>query len=118
MKEEYFPSKLKNKCSIDEEIERTKKIISLFANKKGEELIELNLKSDVTSRANVFAKFVKVSIEEFDINPLYCVSLPSYTYQCALKIFDIKLRALQNKVLILILENKIHGGISSVMGNR
>ena len=35
MKEEYFPSKLKNKCPIDEEIERTKKIlVYLLINKE------------------------------------------------------------------------------------
>ena len=46
-------------------------------------------------------KFVKVSFEEYGINPLYCVSLPGYTYQCALKYTDIKLQTLQDKDLIL-----------------
>ena len=68
--------------------------------------------------ADVFEKFVKVSTEEYKTNPLYCVSLPSFTYQCALKYTDIKLQTLQDKDLILFLENIIRGGISSVMGNR
>ena len=63
-------------------------------------------------------KFVKVSSEEYGIYPLYCVSLPGYTYQCALKYTDIKLQTLQDKDLILLLENNIRGGISSVMGDR
>ena len=61
---------------------------------------------------------MKVSTEEYEINPLYCVSLPGYTYQCALKYTDIKLQTLQDKDLILLLENNIRGGISSVMGDR
>ena len=65
-----------------------------------------------------FEKFVKVSTEEYKINPLYCVSLPGYTYQCALKYTDIKLQTLQDKDLILLIENNIRGGISSVMGNK
>ena len=63
-------------------------------------------------------KFVNVSFEEYGINPLYCVSLPSYTYQCALNYTDIKLQTLQHRDLILLIENNIRGGISSVMGDR
>ena len=43
--------------------------------------------------------------------------LPGYTYQCAVKYTDINLETLQYKHLIL-LENKICGGISSVMGDK
>ena len=53
-----------------------------------------------------------MSFEEYKINPLYCVSLPGYTYQCALKYTDIKLQTLQDKDLILLIENNIRGGIS------
>ena len=66
----------------------------------------------------VFEKFVKVSTKEYKINPLYCVSLPGYTYQCALKYTNIKLQTLQDKDLILLIEKNIRGGISSVMGDR
>ena len=57
-------------------------------------------------------------MNEFGINPLYCVSLPGYTWECGLKYTGINLPTLQDKDLILILENNIRGGISSVMGNR
>ena len=46
------------------------------------------------------------------------MSLPGYTYQCALKYTDIKLQTLQDKDLILLIEDNIRGGISSVMGDR
>ena len=105
-KEDFF-SKLKNKCPDDEEIERTNKIIKIFDNKKGEELTEIHLKSDVLLLACVFEKFIKVSVNQFDINPLYCVSLPSYTWQCGLKYTGINLQTLQDKDLALTLENKI-----------
>ena len=32
----------------------------------------------------VFEKFIKVSVNDYVINPLYCVSLPGYTWQCGL----------------------------------
>ena len=85
LKKEYFFSKLKNKCPDDEEIERTMNIIDKFNIKNGKELTELYLKSDVLLLTCVFDKFLKVSINEFEINPLYCVSLPGYTWQCGLK---------------------------------
>ena len=66
----------------------------------------------------VFEKFIKVSINEFKINPSYCVSLPGYTWQCGLKYTGIKLQTLQDEDMILLLENNIRGGISSVMGDR
>ena len=118
LKKEHFFSKLKNKCPDDEEIERKMDIIERFNKKNGEELTELNLKSDVLLLACVFEKFIKVSVNEFRINPLFCVSLPGYTWQCGLKYTGINLQTLQNKGMILLLENNIRGGISSVMGDR
>ena len=118
LKKEDFFSKLKNEYPDDDEIERTKEIIKLFNIKDGEQLTRLYCKTDVILLADVFEKFVKVSTKEYKINPLYCVSLPGYTYQCALKYTDIKLQTLQDKDLILLIENNIRGGISSVMGDR
>ena len=118
LKKEDFFSKLKNKYPDDEEIERTKELIKKFNNKNGEELTERYLKSDVLLLACVFEKFIKVSFNEFEINPLYCVSLPGYTWQCGLKCTGINLQTLQDKDMIFLLENNIRGGISSVMGDR
>ena len=116
-KEDFF-SKLKNKWPDDEEIERTMNTIKRFNIKNGEELTEIHLKSDVLLLACVFEKFIKVSVYEFGINPLYCVSLPGYTWQCGLKYTGINLQTLLDKDMILLLENNIRGGISSVMGDR
>ena len=113
-----FFSKLKNKCPDDKETDRTREIIKKFNIKNGEELTEIYLKSDVILLADVFEKFIKISVEEYGINPLYCVSLPGYTWQCGLKYTGINLQTLQDKDMILLLENNIRGGISSVMGAR
>ena len=81
LKKENFFSKLKNEYLSDKEIERTKEIIKNFIVNNGEELTQLYLKSDVLLLTCVFEKFMKVSVNEFGINPLYCVSLPGYTWQ-------------------------------------
>ena len=76
---------MKNGYPDDEEVERTMDIIEILNIKNGEELTEIYLKSDVLLLACVFEKFVKASVNEFRINPLYCVNLPGYTWQCGLK---------------------------------
>ena len=101
LKKEDFFSNLKHKCPDDEEKERTKEIIKMFDIKIGEELTEIYLKSAVLLLACVFEKFIKVSVNEFGINPLYCVSLPAYTWECGLKYTGINLQTLQDKDLIL-----------------
>ena len=116
-KEDCF-SKLNNKCLDDEEIQKTKEIFEIFETESGEKLTKLYLKSDAILLADVFEKFMKISIEEYENNPLYSVSLPGYTWQCGMKRTDIKLQTLQDKDMILILENNTRGGISSVMGDR
>ena len=89
----------------------------MFNIKNGEELTKLYLKSDVYYSACVFEKFIKVSINQFGINPLDCVRLPGYTWQCGLKYRRINLETLQVTDVIL-LEINIRGGISSIMGDR
>ena len=76
------------------------------------------MKSDVILLADVFEKFIKVSYDQFKINPLYCVSLPGFTWMCGLKFTNIRLETLQDKDMILLLENNIRGGISLVMSDR
>ena len=50
------------------------------------------MKTDNILLAHVFEKFKEVSIEEYRIHPLYCVSICSYTHQCGLKHTNNKLQ--------------------------
>ena len=102
----------------EKEIERTDKIVETFEFIKGEELTQYYLKSEVIFSADLFENFMKVSFDECDINPLYCVSLRRYTWLCGLEPASTKLQILQDKELIFSLENFIPVEISSVMGDR
>ena len=106
---------MKNDFPDDIEIDRTNKTIQTFNIKNGKEITDLYLKSDVILLADVYKKFTNVSQAEFKINPLY---LPGYTFGAGLKYTNIKLQTLQDKDMILLLENNIKGGISSVMGDK
>ena len=113
-----FFSKLKNKCRDDNEIDRTREIIKEFNIKEGKELTELYCKSDVLLLACVFEKFIQVSQDKFGISPLNSVSLPGYTWECGLKYTNNRLQTLQEKDMILLMENNIRGDISCVFGDR
>ena len=76
------------------------------------------MKSDIILLTFVFEKFLKVSIFEIQVNFLYCVSLPGFTWLCGLKNTDKKLQTLQDEEIILISENNIRVGVSSVLGDR
>ena len=71
-----------------------------------EEITQLFLEGDVLLLACVFEKFIKVSINEVSINPLYCVSLPCYTWQCGFNFSKTNLQTLQDKDMIFVSEKK------------
>ena len=111
-------SKTKIKIPDEEEIDRTNEIIRLFNIKNGRELTELYCKADVILLADIFEKFIKVSISEFGINPLYHISLPGTTWSNGLKYTKIELELIKNVDLFQMFESGIKGGISGIFGDR
>ena len=117
---EDFWSTLKQTTPPDEKINRTQEIIEKYDMKNGQELTMLYLNMDVLQLADVFENFVFVETAtlEYSINPLYSYSLPGYTWKAGLKITKIELDFIKDKELLLLLENNIRGGFSSVTGPR
>ena len=116
-KEDYW-STLTQSYPSDDDIKRTQELIDKNKIKNGRELTMLYLKMDVLQLADVFENFVESSTRENKINPLYSYSLPGYTWKAGLKLTNIELDYIKSKELLLLLENNIRGGISSVMGDR
>ena len=116
--EEDYWSTLTQSYPSDDDIKRTQELIDKNKIKNGRELTMLYLKMDVLQLADVFENFVESSTREYKINPLYSYSLPGYTWKAGLKLTNIKLDYIKCKELLLLLENNIRGGISSVMGDR
>ena len=115
---EHYWSTLTQSYPSDDDIKRTQDLIDKNNIKNGQELTMLYLKMDVLQLTNVFENFVESSTREYKINPLYSYSLPGYTRKAGLKLTNIKLDFIKDKELLLLLENNIRGGISSVMGDR
>ena len=73
--------------------------------------------SNLLFQAISIEKFIGISFNEFDLNPLCCVSLAGYTWQRGLKYTDIKSQTPQDKELIFSIEKSIRGSMSSVLGD-
>ena len=116
-KEDYW-STLTQSYPSDDDIQRTQELIDKNNITTGQELTMLYLKMDVLQLADIFENFVEKSTLMYGINPLYSYSAPGYTWQAGLKLTNIKLDYIKDKELLLLLENNIRGGISSVMGDR
>ena len=116
-KEDYW-STLTQSYPSDDDIKRTQELIDKNKIKNGREITMLYLKMDVLQLADVFENFVESSTREYKINPLYSYSLPGYTWKAGLKLTNIELDYIKCKELLLLLENNIRGGVSSVMGDR
>ena len=116
-KEDYWSS-LTQSYPCDDDIKRTQQLIDKYNITTHQQLTMLYLKMDVLQLTDVFENFVQTSTEEYGINPLYSYSLPGYTWKAGLKLTNIKLDFTKDKDFILLLENNIRGGISSVMGDR
>ena len=115
---EDFWSTLTQSYPSDDDIKRTQELIDKNKIENGRELTMLYLKMDVLQLVDVFENFVESSTREYKINPLYSYSLPGYIWKAGLKLTNIKLDFIKDKELLLLLENNIRGGISSVMGDR
>ena len=111
-------STLNQSYPCEDDIKRTQQLIDTYNITTAQELTMLYLKMDVLQLTDVFENFVETSTLMYGINPLYSYSLPGYTWKAGLKLTKIKLDFIKDKQLLLLLENNIRGGISSVMGPR
>ena len=116
-KEDYW-STLTQSYPCDDDIKRTQQLIDKYNITTPQQLTMLYLKMDVPQLTDVFENFVQTSTEEYGINPLFSFSAPGYTWKAGLKLTNIKLDFIKDTHLLLLLENNIPGGISSVMGDR
>ena len=116
-KEDYW-STLPQPYPRDDDIKRTQQLFDKYNITTPQQLTMLYLKMDVLQLTDIFENFVQTSTGEYGINPLYSFSTPGYTWKAGLKLTNIKLDFIKNKHLLLLLENNIRGGISSVMGDR
>ena len=118
IKKKDFWSTLNQAYAPQKEIDRTFEIIRKFNLKTSKDLTLFYSKCDVLLLADVFENFIKTSMRDYEIIPLYCYSLPGHTCKARFNYTKVKLDYIKESKLLLLLENNIRGRISSVMGDR
>ena len=91
---ENFKSSLSNKLPTQEKVDNFKKDNS---HKTGKDLTIENLQNYVEILDYCMNEYVKLSMKEFKLNPLYYVSLPGYSFDCWLMSSSVTLDILQDK---------------------
>ena len=63
-------------------------------------------------------EYVKLSMKEFELNPLHYVSLPGYSFDCWLMSSGVSLDTLQDKQMLDDFVGAKRGGICGIIGDR
>ena len=116
-KDDYW-STLTQSYPCDDDIKRTQQFIDKYNIIAPQQRTTLCIKMVVLQLADVFENFVESSTQEYNITPLSRYSLLGYTWEAGLKLTNIKLDFKKDKYFLLLLENNIRGGVSSVRGDR
>ena len=88
------------------------------SNKEGKELTLEYMESDIFILGHCFNLFVKLNMNTYKLNPLYYFSLPSYSFDCFLKLSKVELDTIQDEQILKDFISAMRGGICGVMGDR
>ena len=112
---EAFKSFLPNKLPTQEEVDIFNKD---NRHETGKDLTIEYLQNVVEILDYCMNKYVKLSIEEYKLNPLHYVSLPGYSFDCWLMSSGVTLDTLQDKQLLDDFVEAKRGGMCGIKGDR
>ena len=112
LKIEDFKSSLHNKLPTQEEVDNFNNENS---HKTGKDLTIEYLQNDVQILDYCMNEYVKLSMKEFELNPLHYVSLPGNSFDCWLMSSG---DTLQDKQMVDDFVGAKRGGICGIMGDR
>ena len=72
---------------------------------------DLYVQSDTLLLADVFEKFRNMCIKVYELDPAHFLSLPGLAWQACLKETSVKLQLLTDYDMLLMVEERIRGGI-------
>ena len=88
------------------------------SNKTGKELTLEYIEKNIFILGHCFNLFVKLNMNTYKLNPLQYISLPSYSFDCFLKLSNVELDTIQDEQILKDFISAMRGGICGVMGDR
>ena len=111
---ETFYSRLSGEGISDEDYEHTQQVWKEFGMKTLRNYHDLYNKSDVWLLADVFENFRNVCLKNYELDPAWYYTAPGLAWDAALKITKVKLELLLDPDMLLMVEQRIRGGISMI----
>ena len=76
---------------------------------------DLYVQADTAQLSDAFKSFRSLCLKEFQLDPAYFVSAPSFACESMLKITKAKLELYTDRDMLLMAEKGIRGGITQVI---
>ena len=76
------------------------------------------MENDIFILGHCFNLFVKLNMNTDKLNPLHYISLPSYSFDCFLKLSKVELDTIQDEQILKDFISAMRGGICGVMADR
>jgi len=112
---ESFYSRLNDSHISDEDYAHARKVWKAFGCQTMRDYHDLYLKTDVMLLADVFETFRDMSMTNYGLDPCWCYTLPGLSWQAMLKITKVELELLSDPDMLLMFEQGVRGGVSSIM---
>ena len=110
-----FRSSLTTKLPTQDEVDDFNNSNS---NNTGKELTLEYMENDIFILGHCFKLFAKLNMNTYKLSPLHYISLPSYSFDCFLKLSKVELDTIQDKQILKDFISAMRGGICGVMGDR
>ena len=110
-----FYSKLNCEHISDEDYAHAQRVWETFACATLKDYHDLYLMSDVLLLTDVFETFRDVCLINYDLDPAWYYTAPGLTWDAALKKTKVELELLTDPDMLLMFEQGIRGGVSSIM---
>ena len=75
------------------------------------------MENDIFILGHCFNLFAKLNMTTYKLNPLHYISLPSYNFDCFLKLSKVELDTIQDEQILKDFISAMRGGICGVMGD-
>ena len=111
---EKFYSRLNEEDISDEDYQHAQAVWKEFGCITFRDYLMLYNKADVLQLADVFENFRDVCMNYYKLDPAWYYTSPGLAWDAALKMTQVKLELLSDSDMLLMVENGIRGGISTI----
>ena len=111
---EAFYSRLNDGGISDEDYAHAQNVWKTFKMKYFKDYHELYNKVNVLLLADVFEHVRNICLENYELDPAHYYTAPGLAWDAALKVTDVSLERLSDMDMLLIVEEGIRGGVSTV----